>query len=102
MNLAELERKLIAAARTKVTDDRVPFAFEKRVMTRLQSPAGTDELAWWGRALWFGASACAAVTLAVSAWNFSPDAGDSEQASSFSQGVEQSLFASADDPENSW
>ena len=102
MKLAQLERKLIAAARTKEPDDRVPYAFEKRVMARLQSPARSDELAWWGRALWFGASACMAVTLAVSAWTFSLDADDREQATSFSQGVEQSLFASADEPENSW
>ena len=101
MNLAELERKLIAAARTKAPDDRVPYAFEKRIMARLRSPTRVDELAWWGRALWFGASACAAVTLAVGAWTFSLD-DDIEQATSFSQGVEQSLFASADDLENLW
>ena len=35
MNLAELERKLIAAARANPPSDRVPYAFEKRIMARL-------------------------------------------------------------------
>ncbi len=35
MNIAELQRKLIAAARSNQPSDRVPFAFEKRIMAQL-------------------------------------------------------------------
>ena len=32
MNLVELQKKLLAAARTDVPGDQVPYAFEKRIM----------------------------------------------------------------------
>ena len=35
MNLAELQKKLIAAARTDVPGDQVPYAFEKRITALL-------------------------------------------------------------------
>ena len=102
MNLAKLQSKLVAAARAQAPDDRVPYAFETRVMARLRAPAKTDELAWWGRALGFGACACAAATLAIGAWTYSPDSEGGNDTDGFSHGVEQSLFAVADDSENSW
>ena len=40
MNLAELETKLIAAARCHPPGDRVPYAFEQRVMARLRDMRG--------------------------------------------------------------
>ena len=45
MNLAELERKLIAAARANPPSDRVPYAFEKRIMARL---AARSPCRWLG------------------------------------------------------
>lgn len=63
MDLIELRKKLIAAARANAPSEQVPYAFEKRVMARLAAKAKVDEWAWWGRALWRGAAACAAVTL---------------------------------------
>ena len=101
MNWATLEKKLIGAARTNAPSDRTPYAFEQRVMALLKSRRGRDEWAWWSRALWFGAGACAAVALATSVWSFRPDEG-SDPATSFSHGFEQTLFASAEDPENTW
>jgi len=41
MNLAELQKKLIAAARTEVLDDRVAYAFEKRITALLASRVST-------------------------------------------------------------
>ena len=35
MNIAELQKKLLAAARANPPGDRVPYAFEKRVMALL-------------------------------------------------------------------
>ena len=52
MNLAELERKLIAAARANPPSDRVPYAFEKRIMARLAAWPVADSWALWARALW--------------------------------------------------
>jgi hypothetical protein len=70
MNLADLHRKLIAAARATPPDDRVPYAFEKRIMARLQARPVLDEWGLWARALWRAAAPCVAVMLLFSAWSF--------------------------------
>jgi len=101
MNWARLEKKLIAAARKNLPSNHTPYAFEQRVMTLLKSREREDQWAWWSRALWMGAGACAAIALATSVWSFKPDE-RSDAASSFSHGLEQTLFASAEEPENTW
>ena len=70
MNLAELQRKLIAAARVNAPSDHVPFAFEKRVMAHLKGVRMPDELGLWARALWRAAAPCVAIMLALTAWSF--------------------------------
>ena len=52
MNHTELHQKLIAVARANPPSDRVPYAFEKRIMARLQAPAPFDLGALWSRLLW--------------------------------------------------
>ncbi len=44
MNLAELERKLIAAARANSPSERVPYAFEKRILALIASRPALDHL----------------------------------------------------------
>ena len=63
MNLAELERKLIAAARANPPSDRVPYAFEKRILARLAARPTLDRWELWGRALWRAAAPCIAIML---------------------------------------
>ena len=101
MNLAELQKKLIAAARKNSPGDQVPYAFEKRIMARLAAAPRPDEWALWARALWCGAGACAAIALFISAWSFGP-LSDAESATNFSQDLEQTILASADDGDSAW
>ncbi len=71
MNLENLRTKLIAAARSNLPSDNVPYAFEKRVMARLAHRPAEDLFGLWGRALLKGAAACAVVTaisVALSVW----------------------------------
>ncbi len=70
MNLAELERKLIAAARANPPSDRVPYAFEKRILARLPARPLADGWELWGRALWRAAAPCVAIMLLLGAWSF--------------------------------
>jgi hypothetical protein len=63
MDLAELQRKLIAAARSNPPSERVPLAFEKRILAQLKSRPVTDLWAQWSQALWKAAASCVAVTL---------------------------------------
>lgn len=92
MNLDNLQSKLIAAARAMPPDDRVPYAFEKRVMTRLMS-GRVDLLGAWSTALWRAAVSCVAIMLLSGAWSlwshYQHDQTD------FSQEFETAVFASA-------
>ena len=101
MDLNELQQRLIAAARKNPPGDHVPYAFEKRVMARLAAAARPDEWALWARSLWFGAGACVAVAVFMSAWSFAP-ADDQDYAAHFSQDLEQTILGPADDGDISW
>ncbi len=68
MNLAELERKLIAAARSSPTNETVPYAFEKRIMAHLKTRA-VDEWSFWARALWRATAPCVAIMLLLGGWS---------------------------------
>jgi len=70
MNLNELQRKLLAAARAHPPADSVPYAFEKRVLTRLAEPPALDAWALWNRVLWRAAAPCVALCLTLTAWSY--------------------------------
>jgi hypothetical protein len=109
MNLNNLHQKLIAAARTDVPSDRVPYAFEKRIMAHLTSRPLPDGLALWGQALWRAAFSCAAIGIVAGALSFfTPEAnvaantgGIAANTSSteLSQDFENTLLAAVDQSE---
>ena len=95
MNIAQLQEKLMAAARANVPDKRVPYAFEKRVTALLAARAVPDPLAWWGHGLWRAAASCVAIALLLGAWilcNREPNPAGSD----LSQNFENTLLASVD------
>ncbi|HZL78898.1 MAG TPA: hypothetical protein VFC17_08595 [Candidatus Limnocylindrales bacterium] len=95
MNIAELHKKLLAAARANPPGDHVPYAFEKRVTAQLAARAATEPLALWVRGLWRAAVSCAAIALLLGAWAFfNPKA--STNATDLSQNFETTLLASVD------
>ena len=100
MNLAELHKRLIATARAHPPEDRVPYAFEKRVMARLGRKPKVDEWGYLARALWCGAAVCTAIAIATSVWSFEAPGDDSMLA--FSQDLEQTILSSPDDLETVW
>ena|SRR6185503_20074571 len=100
MNLNELQKKLLGAARKNPPGDHVPYAFEKRIMARLASAPRFDEWTAWVRPLWYGAGVCTAVALFMSVWSFELDA-DQDLAAYFSRDIEQTILA-PDDAENLW
>jgi len=95
MNLAQLERKLIAAAQANPPSDRVPYAFEKRVMARLAARPVVDDWALWARALWRAAAPCVAIMLLLGAWSLFVSR-SSTSASNLSQDLEKTLIAAVD------
>ncbi len=92
MNVEKLQRKLIEAARSAPSDDRVPFAFEKRIMSRLTGGGHVDVLGEWTVALWRAAFSCVVIVVLSGAW--SVWANHSQRHGEFSQEFETAVFAS--------
>ena len=93
MNVETLQHKLLAAARSAPADERVPFAYEKRIMARLANGAHVDLLGDWSTALWRAAISCVAIVVISGAWSMWSSYGQSD--SEFSQEFETAVFASA-------
>jgi hypothetical protein len=93
MNLLELQRKLVAAARSNPPREDVPYAFEQRIMARITGQHAVDPWNFWARALSRSAILCVAIMLMFSAWSlYLPHANQD----SLSQEVDNALFAAVD------
>ncbi len=94
--MEELEpcQKLIAAARTTPPDDRVPYAFEKRVMARLSGQSILDPWALWGQGLARAAVLCVCLTVMVAASSYLLPSHQKQV--TLPQAVEQALLAGLD------
>jgi hypothetical protein len=92
MKLNELHAKLIAAARKHPPSQQVPYAFEKRILSRLSARPAPNVWALWCRPLWQAALSCVAITALCGLWAYrhvpSTDATDN-----FSQDFEAAVFA---------
>ena len=103
MNLDNLQNKLIAVARNVKPSDRVPYAFEKRIMARIASGAHFDLLGAWSTALWRAAVSCVAIVVLSGAWSLLSSSPDSD--GDFSHDFETAVFASAgstDSTDEAW
>ena len=101
MNLVDLQKKLLNAARAHPPSDAVPYAFEQRIMARLRARPVEDAALWWGRALWRAAGACVAISLLLGVWTYLPFNATASD-SSFSQELEQTMLAAVDDTDETW
>jgi len=93
MELSRLHQKLIAAARATPPDERVPLAFEQRIMAQLAGKKPLDEWALWGQALTRSAIFCLALMLFLAAGSRFVS---SEKPNPLSVEVEQTLIAAVD------
>ena len=101
MTIIELQKKLFVCARSLPLDEQVPYAFEKRVMSRIMGQAVTDLWSFWGRLLWRAAAPCIAVMLAMSIWAvLDMDLGGS--AESLSADLEATVLAPVAQLQDSW
>lgn len=96
MNVVELQRKLMTAARATPPTDTVPYAFEKRVMAQVRALPGLDEWAWWGRALWRAATPCLVVMILLSAWSLYEPSPAPLVNSDLVQDLDSTVLAAAD------
>jgi len=95
MNVTDLQKRLIAVARANPPSDRVPHAFEKRIMARLTSLPVMDDWALWARALWRAVAPCVAVALLLGLWTFLTPTSDNTPAD-LSQDFDNTLLVAVD------
>ena len=101
MSMAELQKKLLDAARANPAADNVPYAFEERIMARLAAKPGFDILAAWNRTLWRAAAPCVAVTLLLGVWaRFAQHSESSPE--TLAADLESSLYLPFDNSTESW
>ena len=94
MDLVELQRKLIAAARSHPPSEAVPLAFEKRVLAQIRARPVLDHWAMWACALWRAAAPCVAIAVLLGAWTWLGPAA-SPPPTDLSQDWENSLLSAA-------
>lgn len=95
MNPAELQKKLIAAARANPPGDGVPYAFEKRVTALLAARTTSSSAVLWVQGLWRAAVSCLAIALMLGVWAFFNPA-TTASAGDLSQNFENTLLAAVD------
>ena len=62
--------EMLAKTREMPADDRVPYAFEKRIMAHIKEAPETSANLWelWGHSLWRAVVPCLAVMVLVAVW----------------------------------
>lgn len=93
--MAELQKKLVAAARAHPPSDVVPYAFEKRIMARIAAKPLEDAWLAWGVAMWRGAIACVAVSILAALLVSASERSETRD-------LETTVFAAAQDLSENW
>lgn len=101
MNIAELQKKLVAAARSQPLAEHAPYAFEKRIMARLTLAERVDAWTLWSSALWRAAVPCVAIMLLAVAWAYF-EANADRNSLALDAALEKTVLAAADTTGETW
>ena len=96
MNLPELHKQLINAARQATRDEHVPYAFEKRITALINDRVAQRNQDFWVRGLWRAALSCIAIAVMCGAWTMFFPSRSHSTTDDFSQNFENTLLASVD------
>jgi hypothetical protein len=94
MNWEPIIDRLLSAARSEPTNGDVPYAFEKRIMARLESASPLDMWTLWAHELWRSAALCLAIMTLSGLWWIWP-APDNAASADFGQEFQHAVFAQA-------
>lgn len=101
MNLDELQKKLLLAARAECPNDAVPYAFEKRIMARATSQPIIDITSLWSRILWRATAPCVAIMVLLGVWTMLSGHHNSS-AETLAADLEDTVLAPFDDLGETW
>lgn len=102
MKLSELQTKLLTVAKNNPPSDRVPYAFEKRIMAQLKAST-TDVWTIWGQALWRAALSCVVIMVLSSAWPVETSDVSEDGTQALSQELDNTVVAALDQHiEDAW
>jgi anti-sigma-K factor RskA len=97
----ELHKQWVAVARAYPPSDKVPYAFEKRVMARLKARSKPDLWTLWNQMLWRAAIPCVAIMMMVGAWTYLLQNGSGSGDTLVAE-LENIVFAPVATLEDSW
>jgi len=100
MDIDKALHQLIQAAKAKPLDDRVPVAFEKRIMGAVLGLRPPDLWTLWTSALWRVATPCTALAIVLCAWMLYSDFIASP--SSLTQDLDDAVLAAVNLPGEQW
>lgn len=92
-----LKQKLIAAARLNEPSDRVPYAFERRILEAIRRGAVVDPWLAWSRVLSRAAVLCVAITMISGLWVYFRSGSTLD-----TPDLEHTVFAALDHPGDTW
>ena len=95
MNVVDLEKMLIKAARREQPSDKVPYTFEKRIMALLRPLPTPDHWALWAGALWRACVPCLVLMLLLTLWSIVPRT-NASPSSNLSQEMDNAVLAAID------
>lgn len=101
MKWSSVQAKLLAAARAEAADDRVPYAFEQRILARLPARSTPDRGAAWAAALWKAAVPCLGIGAALSLWFFVQTRQESA-APAWTVAFENAVLSPAEEADTAW
>ncbi len=96
MNLPDLHDKLIRSARLSPPDDRVPYAFEKRITALIKDRVAERHRNSWVQGLWRAALSCVVIAFMCGGWMIYSVNHNGSNPEDLSQNFENTLLASVD------
>jgi hypothetical protein len=100
MNLAELEQKLLAAARHAPPVEVVPAGFERRLMSRIVASRRADPWSELAGLLWRAVAPALGLTVALGVWAFT--AGILTDPSPIDTEIESAVYAVIENGTEVW
>lgn len=99
MNVSELQAKLLRAAAAARPEDRVPYAFERRITALIRDRLAEQRRNPWVRGLWRAAFSCVGIAFLCGVWVMVSPARPGGSPEDLSQTLETTLLASVDQPD---